>query len=132
MVGDLAIFYTGGSTSVMPKVIETEEENERVVAELERLDTLGRALTAEEQQVAALLTVLVQQFEARVYPLGRSSPLEALRVLMENHGLRQRDLIPIFGSSSVASDVVNGKRGISKAHARKLADRFGVPADLFL
>jgi HTH-type transcriptional regulator/antitoxin HigA len=119
-------------TRVMPKVIETEEENERVVAELERLDTLGRAPTAEEQQMAELLTVLVQQFEARAYPLGRSSPVEALKVLMENHGLRQRDLISIFGSSSVASDVVNGKRGISKAHARKLADRFGVPADLFL
>ena len=116
----------------MPNVIETEEENERVVAELERLDTLGRALTAEEQQMAELLTVLVQQFEARAYPLDRSSPVEALKVLMENHGLRQRDLISIFGSSSVASDVVNGKRGISKAHARKLADRFGVPADLFL
>jgi hypothetical protein len=53
----------------------TEEENERAAAELERLDTLGRALTAEEQQVAALLTVLVQQFEARPYPLCRSSPV---------------------------------------------------------
>jgi len=47
-------------------------------------------------------------------------------------GLRQRDLIPVFGSSSVASDVLNGKRGISKAHVRKLAEFFHVPASLFV
>jgi HTH-type transcriptional regulator/antitoxin HigA len=55
-----------------------------------------------------------------------------LRFLMEQRNLRQRDLIPVFGASSVASDVVNGKRAISKAHARKLAEFFQVPADLFL
>jgi HTH-type transcriptional regulator/antitoxin HigA len=41
---------------------------------------------------------------------------------MEDRGNRQRDLIPVFGSSSVVSDVLNGKRSISKAHARKLAE----------
>jgi HTH-type transcriptional regulator/antitoxin HigA len=45
---------------------------------------------------------------------------------------RQRDLIPVFGSSSVVSDVLNGKRSISKAHARKLAEFFHVPAGLFI
>ena len=47
-------------------------------------------------------------------------------------GKIQRDLIPVFGSSSVASDVLNGKRSISKAHARKLAEYFHVPASLFI
>jgi HTH-type transcriptional regulator/antitoxin HigA len=56
----------------------------------------------------------------------------ALRVLMEDRGIRQRDLIPVFGSSSVVSDVLNGKRSISKAHARKLAEHFHVPASLFI
>jgi len=51
---------------------------------------------------------------------------------MEDRGVRQRDLISVFGSSSVVSDVLNGKRGISKAHARKLAEHFDVPASLFI
>jgi antitoxin component HigA of HigAB toxin-antitoxin module len=42
------------------------------------------------------------------------------------------DMIPIFGSSSVASDVFNGKRSISKAHARKLAEFFHVSVSLFI
>lgn len=116
----------------LPRVIKTEEENERMVAELEKLDTRGRPLTPEEENLAELMTLLVRQFEESRYPLGHAEPLEALRILMEDRGLRQRDLIPLFGSSSVVSDVLNGKRSISKAHARKLAESFHVPASLFI
>jgi HTH-type transcriptional regulator/antitoxin HigA len=116
----------------LPRVIKTEAENERIIAEIERLDTSGRALTPEEDSLAELMTVLVRQFEEGRYPLGEASPLDVLRVLMENHDLRQRDLIPVFGSSSVVSDVLNGKRSISKAHARKLADFFHVTVGLFV
>src|SRR5688572_8637011 len=80
----------------VPKVVKSEAENERIIAELERLDTLGRELTPEEKELSELLTVLVRQFEENRYPLGHASPAEALRELMEQHELRQRDLIPIF------------------------------------
>jgi len=46
--------------------------------------------------------------------------------------LRQRDLIPIFASNSTVSDVLNGKRSLSKTHARRLADFFHVPVGLFV
>jgi HTH-type transcriptional regulator/antitoxin HigA len=115
-----------------PRVIKTEAENERAIAELEALDTLGRPLTGEEETLAELLTMLIEQFEDVHYPLGHASPLDALRDFMEVRNLRQRDLIPIFGASSVVSDVLNGKRSISKAHARKLAEFFHVPVSLFI
>ncbi len=116
----------------LPRVIRTDAENDRMIAELEKLDTRGRALTPEEENLAELMTLLVRQFEESKYPLGHAEPLEALRILMEDRGLRQRDLISVFGSSSVVSDVLNGKRSISKAHARKLAEFFHVPASLFI
>ena len=116
----------------LPRVIETKEENERMIAVLEKLDTRGRPLTPEEAQLAALMTVLIQQFEENHYPLGHAELVEALRVLMEDRSLRQRDLIPIFGSSSVVSDVLKEKRSISKTHARKLAEFFHVPVGLFI
>jgi HTH-type transcriptional regulator/antitoxin HigA len=116
----------------LPRVIKTQAENERIIAELERLDTRGRPLTLEEENLADLMTMLIRQFEESRYPLGHAEPIEALRVLMEDRGIRQRDLIPVFGSSSVVSDVLNGKRSISKAHARKLAEHFHVPASLFI
>ena len=116
----------------LPRVIKTKAENERMIAELERLDTRGHALTPEEENLAERMTLLVRQFEASKYPLGHAGPLEALRVLMEDREIRQRDLIPVFGSSSVVSEVLNGKRSISKTHARKLAEYFHVPASLFI
>jgi HTH-type transcriptional regulator/antitoxin HigA len=116
----------------LPRVIKTEKENSRIIAELEMLDTRGQALTPEEENLAELMTLLVRQFEESKYPLGHAEPLQALLVLMEDRGLRQRDLIPIFGSSSVASNVLNGTRSISKAHARKLAGHFHVPVGLFI
>jgi len=119
-------------TRVLPQIVTTEAENERMIAEMEKLDTRGRPLTPEEERLALLLGLLIRQFEEGHYPLGHAEPVEALRVLMESRGLRQRDLIPVFGSSSVASDVLNGKRALSKTHVRKLAEFFRVPASLFI
>jgi len=51
---------------------------------------------------------------------------------MEQNNLRQKDLVPVFGSRSTVSAVVNGKRGITKVQARKLAERFHASADLFI
>ncbi len=54
------------------------------------------------------------------------------RSLMEEHGLRQRELLHAFGYRGVACEGVGGKRAIRKAQAKKLAALFQVPADLFL
>ena len=102
-----------------------------MIAQLEKLDGLSRPLTAEEERLADLMTLLIQEYERR-YDLGHATPLEALEVLMESRDLRQRDLIPVFGASSVVSDGLNGKREISKAHVRKLADFFQVSPSLFI
>ncbi len=59
-------------------------------------------------------------------------PYRIVRELMEHQGLRQADLLAVFGSRSVASSVLNGKREISKAHARKLAAFFKLPVGLFI
>ena len=116
----------------LPAVIRTAAENERLIAELEDLEARHDELAPEERAYAALLGVLIEAFEDSHYRLEGSTPDSRLRSLMEEHGLRQRDLLEVFGSRGVASEVVSGKRGISKTQARKLAAIFHVPADLFL
>jgi HTH-type transcriptional regulator/antitoxin HigA len=97
---------------------------------MERIDSLAHP-TPEQEALSELITLLVEEYERR-YDIGHAAPLEALKHLMEDRALRQRDLIPVFGSSSVASDVLNGKREISKEHARRLANFFSVPASVFI
>jgi HTH-type transcriptional regulator/antitoxin HigA len=52
--------------------------------------------------------------------------------MMEMNQLKQADLVPIFGSSGVTSEVISGKREISKANAKALAKFFHTSTDLFL
>ena len=79
-----------------------------------------------------LLAALIEDFEERSYPIGMSAPAVALRELMREHDLKQVDLAEILGSQGTVSQVLNGKREISKSQARKLSDRFRSPIDLFI
>jgi len=114
----------------LPRVIQSDRENDRLIAEMERIDTLPHP-TPEQRALSGLISLLVEEYERR-YDLGHPDPLEALKHLMDDRGIRQRDLVPVFGSSGVTSDVLNGKREISKQHARRLAEFFAVPASLFI
>ena len=113
-------------------MIETEKEYAGTLKKIEQLMDQGPNRTAEESVLLALLVSLVQSYEEEHYAIGSPSPVELLRYLMEKRGLKQADLVPVFGSSGYVSDVVNGRRGISKAHARGLAEFFHVSADLFI
>jgi HTH-type transcriptional regulator/antitoxin HigA len=115
-----------------PKVIESEAEYDRMLGEAERLMDRGRRRSAEEDALLSLLVSLIQTYEERRYPMRRPSPREMLLYLLDQGKLKQADLLPLFKSRGYISDVVNGKRAISRTQARKLADFFGVSADLFV
>lgn len=117
---------------VQPKVIESEEENELFLAEVEKLMALGEDLTPEQLQLMNLLVSLIEQFEDQHYQLRPASPLEVLTELMAQRGLKQKDLVHLFGSQGIASEVLNGKRAISKAQAKALGDFFYTSPALFL
>jgi len=114
-----------------PRIITTEEENERALASIEDLMT-KESLSPEENTVYDLLITLISAFEAKTYPIRDSSPSETLLHLMEARGLKQKDLTGILGSKGVVSEVVNGKRSISKAQAKNLAVFFHVSPGIFL
>src|SRR5207253_11050480 len=92
----------------------------------------GENMSQEEEKLLKLLTRLAEDFEERFYHPRDATPLEVLQHLMESRDLKQTHLWEVFGSKGIASEVLNGKRGISKTHARALADYFNVPADLFI
>ena len=114
-----------------PQIIRTEEEYERLAEELVKLDETEE-ISPEEQELAELLTLLIDDYEERRYPVRRSSPQQTLRHLMEVRKLTQKDLWKLFGSKGITSEVFHGKRAISKAQAKKLGEYFSVGADLFI
>jgi HTH-type transcriptional regulator/antitoxin HigA len=115
-----------------PAVIKTEEENNRMLAIVEQLMKKGDNLTAEEGELLELLSNLISNFEDKHYPIKEPTPLEMLQHLMEARALTAKDLWDVFGSKGVTSEVLNGKRGISRTHIKKLAAFFNVSPELFI
>jgi HTH-type transcriptional regulator / antitoxin HigA len=118
--------------SALPQVIESEAELERAEEIIDRFLSKGENLSPEEEKLLDLISDLVEKYENEHYPFPEVAPNEILKFLMEQKDLRQSDLLPIFGSSGIASEVVNGKRSISKAQAKKLAEFFKVSVELFI
>ena len=113
-----------------PEVIHGEAENRMFIELLERL-TSQENVTKAEAKLIELLIVLVKNYEAEYYPVPDAGPLDIIRHLMEAHGLRQKDLVDVFGTESIVSDVLNGKRELTKDHITRLSIRFGVSPAVF-
>ena len=124
--------YSAVVAKYPPRIIRTEAENEHYTAILEGLDQRFDQLSPAEKDFAELLTLLIEDFEARNYELPKASPLEVLRFVMDQHSLKQKDLVDIFGTPSVTSEVLSGKRELSKEHIRRLSSRFSVPVEMLL
>ena len=116
-----------------PMVVKTEAENERLLAIVERLMAKGEDnLTPEEDALLELLVGLIEDFESKAYPLPEVEPHKMVAYLLEQRGLKACDLWPSIGSKGRVSDMLSGRREISKDQARKLAEFFDVGVGLFI
>ena len=89
-------------------------------------------LSLEEEALAEVLTMLIENYEDKHYPLPAVSPHESLKALMEERGLKHKDIWPVLCNKGTATEILSGRRSISKAQAKRLAEFFRVPIDLFI
>ena len=123
--------YSALLSKFPPKVIRTEEENESYTEILREFDRRSDTLTLAEQELAGLLTLLIEDFEEKRFQLPRAEPVETLRFLMEQHGLAQKDLVDVFGTPSIISEILSGKRELNREQIKRLSVRFQVSPELF-
>jgi HTH-type transcriptional regulator / antitoxin HigA len=114
----------------MPVAITSERQHSEYLSVLDELASKP-SLTKQENQYAQVLMTLIEAYEAQHHPIPDASPTEILRTLMEANDLRQKDLASIFGSESIVSEVLSGKRAINKNHIEKLSKRFHVSPAVF-
>jgi HTH-type transcriptional regulator/antitoxin HigA len=128
---EVTLQYATLLAKTLPAVIHSEKENEHYTALLEELDRRPGKLTTAELRLAELLTLLIEDFEEKHYSLKASTGIEVLEELIEANGLKQKDLVDIFGTPSIISEVLSGKRNFTTEHIRKLSRRFHVSPELF-
>jgi len=114
-----------------PMPITSERQHEQYLSVLDKLAGKDNP-TSEEEKYAEVLMTLIEAYEEEHHYIRDASPIEVLRTLMEANGLRQKDLVPIFGSESIVSEVLHKRRDLNKAHIEQLSKRFHIsPAAFF-
>ena len=112
--------------------ITGEKEYDRAVQMLDSiLDTIGERETGPLARMADAISTQIAAYDDEHFPLPDATPVEVLRFLMEQHGLKQADL-PEIGNQSVVSMVLAGKRELNLRQISALCQRFSVSADVFL
>jgi HTH-type transcriptional regulator/antitoxin HigA len=114
-----------------PRPIKSEEE---MFATQKVIDSLiDRApLTPDEEDYLNLLGTLVYEYEQTQEPIPDIYGIELLKVLIEERDLRQKDLVPIFKTESIVSDILKERRKLTTRHIQELAEFFQVsPAAFF-
>ena len=117
---------------VPPKIIHTEKENRYYLAKLEELNDRWTELTQAERDLYDTLGVLIEDFEKKTYKIRTATPIKVIKELMAANALKQKDLIGVFETASVASEILKGKRALTTEHIRRLGKRFNISAAIFL
>ena len=125
--------YARLANRVVVKALETEEEYDDMTDAVERLMDKGEArLSPEEAALLETMAILIQAYDDCHDPLSPVAPGEMLAQLMETSGRAAKDLLSVFGTRGRVSEVLSGKRSISKEQAKKLAALFKVTAGVFI
>src|SRR5467141_4345927 len=113
-----------------PTPITSERQHEQYVSVLDKLASKDNP-TTEEEKYAEVLMTLIEAYEEEHHSIPDASPVEVLQALMDAHDLRQKDLVPVFGSESIVSEVLHEKRALNKTHIERLSKRFRVSPAVF-
>lgn len=113
-----------------PRPIKSEAD---LLATQEIIDALldSNELSLEKQDYLNVLGILVHEYEEKYVAVPDLSGVELLRALIVELGLKQKDLVPIFKTESIASAILNGHRKFTVEHIEKLAEFFNVSPSVF-
>src|SRR5438552_17888742 len=113
-----------------PTPITSGRQHEQYLRVLDKLASKDNP-TTEDEKYAGVLMTLIEAYEEEHHSIPHAGPVEILRTLMDANGLRQKDLVPIFASESIVSEVLHKKRDLNKTHIEKLSKRFHVSPAVF-
>ena len=112
------------------KVITSDKEHRRALKIIEELWDAKPGTEAHDS--LGVLAVLIEDYEKRAFPMEEPDPVAAIRFRLEQSGMEQKDLVPILGSRSRVSEIMNHKRGLTVEMIRKLFDELHIPMEALI
>lgn len=117
---------------MVPCIIKTAAQHQQALGEIERLTAAAPPRRSPAANRLELLIKLVRDHEEATLARACPDPLAAIRVRMQERGLRQKDLAMLLGGKNRVSEVLAGKRALTVAMIRALSQRLDIPAELLI
>lgn len=113
-------------------LIKNDDQLDGALEEIDVLMDLGRDRTGYQDDRYHLLALVIEHYESQKYPRVKVDPVRIIEFAMDQHNLRQRDLIPYLGSKSRVSEILNRKRKLTLKMMRKLHEGLGIPLEILV
>jgi HTH-type transcriptional regulator/antitoxin HigA len=114
------------------RILHSEQDYQRALERLSRLMDLNAEPGSQVADEMELLGLVISHYERKRFPMEKAGPIEVIKFMMEQQGLKRKDLIPFIGSASRVTEVLNGSRNLNLSMIRRLNEGLGIPTDLLV
>ena len=112
------------------KPIKTEKDYDKA---LERLELIFDASpNSKEGDEAEIISLLIENYENKHYPIEAPDPIEAIKIRMEEMNLKQKDLVGVIGGKSRVSEILNKKKKLTVEMIRELERILNISASVLV
>src|SRR5690606_32331878 len=115
------------------KPIRTEKDYRAALKKIDALVVLDPAEGTSAYDELDILSTLVEAYESLHYPIEAPNPVAAIKYIMQEKGLEQKDLVKYFnGNKGLVSAVLSRKRALSKNVIKSLHEGLGIPYEILM
>lgn len=112
------------------KLIKSEADYRNALKRLEII--FDAPIDTEDGNEAEILSLLIENYENKYYPIEAPDPIEAIKIRMEEMNLKQKDLVGILGGKSAVSEVLNRKKKLTVDMIRELERMLHISASILI
>lgn len=114
------------------KIIKNEKEYEQYLKWVDvQFDNKIKSNTPEGEKLQVVL-LLIKQYEDTKYPIPMPDPIDAIKVKMDELGLKNKDLVGKVGSKGYVSSLLNKKKPLTLELAKLFHQELNIPAEVLL
>jgi HTH-type transcriptional regulator/antitoxin HigA len=114
------------------KIIKSEIEYQQYLDWVDVMFDNNVSPESPEGEKLQVVLLLIRQYEDQHYPVPKPDPIVAIRIKMDELGLRNKDLVGKIGSKGYVSAILNKRKPLTLELARLFHNELGIPADVLL
>ena len=112
--------------------IRTEQDYQNALIRIDELLAMNLEPYSELDDELDVVSTLIHSYEQEKHQIDLPDPIEAIKYIMEERGLKSKDLEQFIGPKSRVSEILNRKRYFTLQHIHSLHKHLGLPLEIFI